>query len=1421
MEQQFNFVEGLNTDLDPSRMSPGQYREAVNMYLTENAGHLSMANLPNVLNLSSQLDVDLSGFQIMYAASCTITVGPAKIERPGSIIWFQDASGRARIVLLDSTNNIFSLIYDDTLSPTRDRQDPLNLTREIDAYHYAEGGKHWVYWTDGENPLRRIEAHVEEQNVWNNSISPYSSLYIPNEPDLLLVQRLWPVDMPVVSDIKDVGGGLKTGKYSFAYRYTNSENNVFSSWSLICLGVNITPTLSTDGTNEANGGGINTITSKSIELTIDKQHFHHQYYDSIQIAAIRKTGTDTVEAKLLSPSKSYYGSQLSPSVIEYTGNEATSVVTINEIVLEEAHIQTSTTIEISEGRIFLASPKYWDLKIQGPITFSASTHVEEIPVQVDPMNQVVINGQGYYDEMNELKKGYFRGEVYPFNLEWVNKFGFFSFPYRLQFPTSGRYDQLNHASTWQLNWSDSSGSDWKFPKRNSQEGSMFNSAGDSLRAFGLQLSNIIGHPDWAYGVCVTRAERKKDIVAQTPVIHSMAVQGIGRFESETAADQIENSVNTDKASPVHVRPGLYDYDGNLDTYLPRMLAHGHTKHYVSRQVFVSNVVGQNDDRGVFHLSERLAYWGDNSRNVIDNPKTSLVYLYPLEYIANNAGEILFDLEGDERLDVIDLVALESYSNIINADDTLEPPVASYGFGRLPRYSFIYSPRLAESYYYHNNGVGTLASDVQSFANLLKIEDVYRQTLGGGPIVTTEAYSNRDVLNHIRIIDGLQQLVDQQTENPNQIWKDFQFIAAGPTINQRSLVVSLEHDSSQSVDFLYDPTARILDEYITNPVGGNQFSDLFGNSNEISDRSILEDSISPFSTSSDAQATPFSRFAPHPNTVPIYIVNIVRGLSDNRYANTNEPLTSHFTGAYLPLGTTELTDPNGVDMTVFGGDCYITRLIAQIRNNAPYKEKSEIIDSENYSHLIESSNTSSTNVINQAFKCTAYTFLYEEIDLWIESTVNGHYVQRSNSVYPKGIESRDISGQIDVVSPPASIDEFYNPSNSALQMMSASRTYLYNLAYSSENNIRTFTFPGDSFIVRTIIPERIHYSNQKILNSQLDGFDRFFTSDSFDLDGTFGKIWKLLRGSNKRLYAFQHNGVAQLQLSRSLIEDAEGFLLSTTSGQVIGYAYYINDNQDGGGEFGIQGVQSVIDVESGIFGFDFERRSAFMLSGDTIKSISYLQVEREIESKFNDPNPSSYGCWYHPKTKRSGILMRGENSWKSLNFYHAIGKWEGLWEGDTQIVQAFIPAGKELYAMSMRQGSLVNTQFYIGKMFDSSQPRDTLFGITSESSLEIILNEQFGIDKMIQMAMVVSNRAPSSIQAKAGTSFDVSLEDIAITTEFIERQRGFYATAFITNGEERIRDSVIPVKIVSSNDSSPLIIESILIKFRTSERHATK
>lgn len=1303
LQQTFYFLSGLVSDVDDAKQEASSYRDALNMALTERGGLVSIRNIP-----ASEVKAELAetDHRFVYSFQCVATFGPTKTERDSLFLVSSDQNGFCNLYVFDMESESLHKIYDDNLRPIRDRSEPLRIATEVDAFHKKIADSWYVFWVDGVNPIRNIRVHVEDPSEYDNSASPLSPLYIANEPDLLLLQRLFPVDEPVVDRVEG-GGTIPVGAYAFSFRYYNTETCKYSTWSNFTPFVPVVaPTLESLSmtTNGVYGGAPGANSGKSVVVKVDKSHFHHKYYDSVQLAIVKATGLDTPSlVTILEPNEAMYGSVDSVSYIRYTGGERGASSSIDAINIDESPILTGKTIEHNEGTIYLANVKYLPEEIE-ETPFSAETHIEELFCLSDPMAAAPTSLEnGYYTPINcAYKRGYFRGEVYRFGRHYVDKFGRHGRVKPFVFPL-GSYDQSFHDTTWMYNWA-TSGNDFRFVSRECYEGRLLDD-GDKMRAIGLSLSGIKNHPSWAYGMYIDRAPRIKDVLGQSVVVNGIAVTG--GYYSLIQEDSAWRAVST-SGSYTELpweNPSGYDYDSSGDHIAPRVIAHGHSKSLVP-DIITATATGF---RGVWPYlrwerrnTKSFSGYVDGSRHEIN-----ALFMYPLEWMTS-VGGVPFDqgfVAKAKYVKVVDLVVLSCYSSVRDVSSyqgySSGPVLGNrYTQGRLSKYAFVYSPVRWDDYYYangHSPGMLLFPSAPTPMQPTVPVAPYDRVGISSiaellhGRHGFTQIQTRDGRLSHISKVDSLSELIELQS-NFQQITDSYgpphaqSYPAPGPITPQRGLLVST-NESSELSELLQiaDPAY-----YLASVYSGllASWSDIFPNAPAISGRLLTESPNASFPLTPTVGLTParFSFSWPSEGIVqpgsgvPFFVANILSGVGDDRYGQMGADAFIH-TGTYTKISGSDISNNEEKDLVVFGGDCYITRAIVKIRDNAPRLADLKVSES------FKDDNKDAADFQNQFFggvgskryfdqipRAAAYTMFSETIDVWVESAVNGHYINRDPGSYPSEIQSR-------VADPGEGVDH-YLPESNTVRAYTLPSLYQYDPSFSREMVEKYF--PGESISKKrvTSVQNAIHRSEQAFPGNPGTG-DRFLPQDLVVTPDGSG-ITKLSLVGDDRMVIVHEDNVGQVYLGTKVAEDEAGNTLYLSSGSQFGNIRYAGTP----GEFGALSCLDAVRFDNQVYVFD-RKRSRLILYNERAKDISSERVEAAIRTVSATRAPGrilvSPGDWRLFLLSEGVDVQIGESEAvgvRGLSYKIDLGAWESRLITDHATIIGFGHAINREYGVSV-------------------------------------------------------------------------------------------------------------------------------------------
>src|SRR5690606_34150860 len=136
-------------------------------------------------------------------------------------------------------------------------------------------------------------------------------------------------------------------------------------------------------------------------------------------------------------------------------------------------------------------------------------------------------------------------------------------------------------------------------------------------------------------------------------------------------------------------------------------------------------------------------------------------------------------------------------------------------------------------------------------------------------------------------------------------------------------------------------------------------------------------------------------------------------------------------------------------------------------------------------------------------------------------------------------------------------------------------YIYNNNYSLESTQKAFIPYDDTEDVTTKFKARGIFSDQKIYNTFIEGFDVFRALSTFDMEETYGGITKLaLQGDT--LIGIQEKALAILPVDANIIETTDGTTQSIRSSVVVDTPRYISR------QYGSQHLKGITQIDSALF-----------------------------------------------------------------------------------------------------------------------------------------------------------------------------------------------------------------------------------------------
>jgi len=1126
-----------------------------------------------------------------------------------SSIYFYDIESNQVITLWNGSTN-----PDDLAFP---------LDGYVDGFSYRSANETTFYFTDNANELRAIPVR---QSIGSPIV--YSLDDISLQPRGVL-------NLPTLNDITSGGGALLSGTYQFAYRFYDSDRRRYSGWSLFGNPIPVIPADTSFNGAAANtipmhGGFVGESTDKVIQLTVAGSTTSD--YDNIQFAVIKNSdGTNT-------PQTIAYITELleTAATYDYTGLLAETPITLAEIIVEDAAINTAKTINVRDNIMFAGNITYRNNRIgflEG--TLSYANTIRRI------IGRTPDSGGSAYEPYSQEQdttnyKGHFRGELYRYGITYQDKYGNWSPPEAFDFSNYNRTTQFrntngipatNYAKSGftyntftkafvitttspiggtsldpnvydliaiagggnfyyhyvsgigantitispvntigdailleaaldavdgriykcfgDLGTNSSSGAtDWKYPSRDMPYGSLFNMTDPTaIMALGVSI-RVTDHPTWAVAAAIVRLPREKNILFQTPIIPTMAVQGC-----------VTPGKNGEEVP--------FDHNSALDTIAPKNWLIGSAANigwfqtsYDSQPVqqiqWYRQLTGATDPRSV---------------------QGSTFIAAPPEYIFNNNGSPYLNLPYNATAArIVDAVGLEvavatyGYAGFIGAQIYKGVRGSSYfynGLGNQYTETIFGTPALIRFAKFTEQPAFLSSQQPASFA----VESLTPTVLGNATIqLGYNPFGGQ--YTYIQNFGNGSELVAEQTGSTTSINSADRWKFEGLVQNQRSLLVRTDTniaDVAYTFGNAYQNGTDYFSQLSVKPFitfGQAKMSGTIGLGTEVGADGDVQTVLANSTNSSAAYldiATGTFYLANY-----AAITNIEAGLTDGRY-NTLASQQFIFTGAYAPI----VSPTTPITFEVYGGDCFVSKLVYKLNNGALAPQRYDFVNRNNGGDITQDWSSGAmvktgnmpVSVLNPQSPIGT-----QFLEIYVESEVNASYRAE-----------RDVYTGETVLSP--------NPN-----FYSANVNYDYNFGYSAKNDGKAFSSVSEIETINDIFEARVIWSDTQIVGARDGGFRKFRAAAFLDLEEVFGGITRIVKNYDGELYAVQEDAVRYLPIKKDIIQTADGGNLETLTNVVLSTNIkYITGN------YGSQHIGSVIGTELGIFFIDARRGKMLNIS----------------------------------------------------------------------------------------------------------------------------------------------------------------------------------------------------------------------------------
>ena len=539
---------------------------------------------------------------------------------------------------------------------------------------------------------------------------------------------------------------------------------------------------------------------------------------------------------------------------------------------------------------------------------------------------------------------------------------------------------------------------------------------------------------------------------------------------------------------------------------------------------------------------------------------------------------------------------------------------------------------------------------------------------------------------------------------------------------------------------------------------------------------------------------------------IEIANVVANLPDERYGRYDTPHNFISTGAIYVFDSTELADVEDgnslpVSIDIWGGDCYtvphlfkLTDTVYGITNPNKYGgiggDATNLVTVQNWERAFNDDSTNQAAVgVPVPFKNGA-----QFIEIVLESEYNPSVmdVELVNVIGTVGSSTTPI--------PIHGVDTYESACRVPL-------TYNINHNHKKANNDKVFSIKDPLLSGNRDLGARIIYSDQKVYQTSITGFDTFRVLNIADLEETYGDITKMVTVGDD-LYAIQESAVSYIGLGDRTLETTDGLTLSIQSGSVIGTIIPIDTQR------GSQHLRSILNTGQSIYFVDNLNQSINRLSGRQVQVLSEQEISSTLRTSlgssllgkniFSIYDPVRKQCWF-------------VNNSVTNTFCYVFDEARNLWVSNYQFPSGTLVGGAHINHILYLMGK-VGSPTSVYSMYTGD--RTSLMGTTVTPNVKFVVNPNMDIGKVFDDILITSSDRLSTLDFTVTREAALGDQTVSGTTlEVSSRGEGnFRAKILRDSAGARLRGlyGVGNLKWQSGVGESVVYLPSVLTKYRISE-----
>jgi hypothetical protein len=524
-----------------------------------------------------------------------------------------------------------------------------------------------------------------------------------------------------------------------------------------------------------------------------------------------------------------------------------------------------------------------------------------------------------------------------------------------------------------------------------------------------------------------------------------------------------------------------------------------------------------------------------------------------------------------------------------------------------------------------------------------------------------------------------------------------------------------------------------------------------------------------------------------------IVNVVTEQNDDRYGDAADRHDMVFTGTNYVFSaseraTLETTGQVTLTLSVAGGDCYVS--LHQFKLTDTHYGLTNIEKVGSGSQLtkrdlrrrwttlfINNQTNTGDNGADYAMMPVPYRNMSQVLSVYLESEVNGEIL--APRVYPidNGLQTET--------------ENEYN--------LRTPFTYIYNNNYSRASDQKAFIPFDEDERVTTKFKSRVIFSDQKIYNTDNQGFDIFRALSTGDLEETYGGITKLVLTGHE-LYALQERAIALLPIDVQMTETADGSTIALRSSVVVDTPRYLSR------QYGCSHLKGVCQIDNAVFFPDTFNKVVIKMENNQLDLIS----ENGMITTFKDLQSSTFVTSLFDNKRRQYWLGVDGDTWI---WDDRLKVWVSNYEFPD--LRGGVFTKDEVYLLGMVTSDLLVTEdLRVFKMYSGTY--NSLMGTTVTPRVTMIVNPEYEFGKVFDNLVVYSSSALAD--ADMITESDSGLNQTVSAMSLAQTREGNYRIATLRDSSNgRLRGQRATLTLNWPTSDTKISVNQVVTHYRYSER----